>query len=172
MIRRTSRRPPACIHRAVLAPNVWNNGERVILHPESVMDTSMLAGHIAGWATAQRLNVEWVRPAHHGQGFIGAYPAELRPTRGKGAGKDRFRHMRSAWDVAGAALLKVLAESTSYRDQIVTARRRRRFGPDWRGTSQAVRRTVTMLMRSDRVGVPVDVGEGGECFEVNSTRAG
>jgi hypothetical protein len=34
---------------------------------------------------------------------MAAYPAALRPTGGKGAGKDRLRHVRSAWDVAGAA---------------------------------------------------------------------
>ena len=94
---------PLVAIEGVLAPNVWNNGERVILHPQSVMDTCLVAGHIAGWATAERLEVEWIRPGHNGQGFMGAYPAALRPTRGKGAGKDRLRHVRSAWDVAGAA---------------------------------------------------------------------
>jgi hypothetical protein len=95
---------PLVAIEAVLAPNVWNNGERVILHLQSVMDTCTVAGHIAGWATAERLEVEWVRPGHNGQGFMGAYPAALRPTRGKGAGKDRLRRVRSAWDVAGAAM--------------------------------------------------------------------
>ena len=78
---------PLVAIEAVLAPNAWNNGERVVLHPQSVMDTCTVAGHIAGWATAERLEVEWVRPGHNGQGFMGAYPAELRPTRGIGAGK-------------------------------------------------------------------------------------
>ena len=100
---------PLVALEAVLAPNVWNNGDRVILHPQAVMDTCTVAGHIAGWATGQRLEVEWVRPGHNGQGFMGAYPGALRPTRGRGAGKDRLRHVRSAWDVAGAALRKVLA---------------------------------------------------------------
>jgi hypothetical protein len=100
---------PLVAIEAVLAPNVWNNGDRAVLHPQSVMDTCTVAGHIAGWATAERIEVEWVRPGHNGQGFMGAYPVALRPTRGKGAGKDRLRHLRSAWDVAGAALLKVLA---------------------------------------------------------------
>ena len=95
---------PLVAIEAVLAPNVWNNGQRVVLHPQSVMDTCTVAGHIAGWATAQRLKVEWVRPGHNGQGFMGAYPAELRPTRGIGAGRDRLRHLRSAWDVAGTAM--------------------------------------------------------------------
>ena len=100
---------PLVALEAVLAPNVWNNGHRVILHPQAVMDTCTVAGQIAGWATGQRLEVEWVRPGHNGQGFMGAYPGALRPTRGRGAGKDRLRHVRSAWDVAGAALRKVLA---------------------------------------------------------------
>jgi hypothetical protein len=94
---------PLVAIEAVLAPNVWNNGERVILHPQSVMDTCTVAGHIAGWATVQRLKVEWIRPGHNGQGFMVTYPAALRPTRGKGAGKDRLRHVRSAWDVARPA---------------------------------------------------------------------
>ena len=100
---------PLVAIEGVLAPNVWNNGDRVVLHPQFVMDTCTVAGHVAGRATAERLEVNWVRPGHNGQGFMGAYPADLRPNRGKGAGKDRLRHMRSAWDVAGAALLKVLA---------------------------------------------------------------
>lgn len=50
-----------------------------------------------------------VPPAGHGSGPLGAYPQALRPTRGKGAGKDKLRHCRSAWDIAGAArtLLRV-----------------------------------------------------------------
>ena len=100
---------PLVAIEAVVAPSVWNNGERVVLHPQFVMDTCTVAGHIAGWATAQRLEVEWVRPGHNGQGFIGAYPAALRPTRGKGAGKDRLRHLRSAWDVAGATMGNTVA---------------------------------------------------------------
>ncbi len=100
---------PLVAIEAVLAPNVWINGERVVLHPQSVMDTCIVAGHIAGWATAEQLDLNRVRPGHNGQGFMGAYPAELRPTRGKGAGKDRLRHVRSAWDVAGAAARKTVA---------------------------------------------------------------
>ncbi len=44
-----------------------------------------------------------VRPAKNGSRPIESYPKELRPTRGKGAGKDRLRHTRSAFDVACAA---------------------------------------------------------------------
>jgi hypothetical protein len=43
-----------------------------------------------------------VPPGGNGSGPLRAYPPELRPTRGKGAGKDKLRHERSAWDVAGA----------------------------------------------------------------------
>lgn len=46
-----------------------------------------------------------VPPGGNGSGHLGAYPIELRPTRGKGAGSDNLRHMRSAWDVAGTAAL-------------------------------------------------------------------
>ena len=96
---------PVVAIEGVLAPNVWNNGDRVILHPQSVMDTCTVAGHIAGWATAERLEVDWVRPGHNGQGFMGAYPPELRPNRGKGAGKDRLRHMRAPPPSRRAAVL-------------------------------------------------------------------
>jgi hypothetical protein len=50
-----------------------------------------------------------VPTGRNGSGPFSAYPEALRPTRGKGAGKDKLRHARSAWDVAGAAatILKV-----------------------------------------------------------------
>ncbi len=44
-----------------------------------------------------------VEPGGHGDGPVKAYPAELRPARGQGKGKDRLRHCRSAYDVALAA---------------------------------------------------------------------
>ena len=103
---------PLVAIEAVLAPSVWNNGERVVLHPQFVMDTCTVAGHIAGWATAQRLEVEWVRPGHNGQGFIGSYPAAAAPDPRQGAGKDRLRHLRSAWDVAGAAMEAIACPAT------------------------------------------------------------
>ena len=46
-----------------------------------------------------------VPPGGNGSGHLAAYPIELRPTRGSGAGKDKKRHMRSAWDVAGVGAL-------------------------------------------------------------------
>lgn len=46
-----------------------------------------------------------VPPGGNGSGALVAYPVELRPTRGSGAGKDKKRHMRSAWDVAGVGAL-------------------------------------------------------------------
>ena len=58
---------PLVAIEGVLAPNVWNNGDRVVLHPQFVMDTCTVAGHVAGWATAERLEVNWVRPGHNGQ---------------------------------------------------------------------------------------------------------
>ena len=44
-----------------------------------------------------------VPPGGHGSGPLAAYPSPLRPARGLGRGRDSLRHVRSAWDVAGAA---------------------------------------------------------------------
>lgn len=54
-----------------------------------------------------------VRPGRHGQGPLAAYPEELRPTRGRGMGKDKLRHMRSAWDIAASGLDQWRLERTA-----------------------------------------------------------
>lgn len=48
-----------------------------------------------------------VPPGGNGSGQMLAYPIQLRPTRGKGAGGDKLRHERSAWDIAGAGITMV-----------------------------------------------------------------
>lgn len=59
----------------------------------------VLGGVLAWWPDALV-----IPPGGNGSGPLAAYPEALRPTRGRGAGKDNLRHERSAWDVAGAAL--------------------------------------------------------------------
>jgi hypothetical protein len=56
-----------------------------------------------------------VPPARHGQGPMAAYPAELRPSRGSGRGKDRLRHERSAWDCSMAGEQQWRAEQAAAR---------------------------------------------------------
>jgi hypothetical protein len=99
---------------AVVPPNVWHNGRKQVLPPDSLIATALTAGAIAGWAWADQVPVLWIPPAHNGQGPLDAYPPELRPTRGQGKGADNLRHCRSAWDVAGTAALEL-------RGQLVAA---------------------------------------------------
>ncbi|MCA1841749.1 MAG: hypothetical protein LC792_00905 [Actinobacteria bacterium] len=49
----------------------------------------------------------------NGSGPLCAYPPSLRPTRGKGAGYDRLRHARSAWDIAGGAAVMLRTGAAS-----------------------------------------------------------
>lgn len=78
-----------------------------------------------------------VEPGGHGSRPDGTYPLELRPkasTTRKGPPADRLRHARSAWDIAGAAILRRayhVATRDHYADRLpakvttvpVTARR-------------------------------------------------
>lgn len=64
-----------------------------------LLDTAQVLGAVlAHWPTAVV-----VPPAGNGSAPLAAYPADLRPIRGQGKGRDRLRHCRSAWDIAGAA---------------------------------------------------------------------
>lgn len=64
-----------------------------------LLDTaSVLGAVLATWPTTTV-----VPPGGHGSAPLIAYPAELRPSRGQGRGRDALRHERSAYDVAGAA---------------------------------------------------------------------
>lgn len=62
----------------------------------ALLDTAFVAGMVCSYGAVL------VPPDKHGCGPLLAYPSELRPTRGRGAGRDNLRHVRSAWDVAGA----------------------------------------------------------------------
>ena len=102
----------------VTAPNVWHEGKKRLLDPSHAIGTAIVAGTVAGIVAGTAIGVFgapatviWVPPGHNGQGPLDAYPPELRPTRGKGAGGDRLRHARSAWDIAGQALLLSAAKA-------------------------------------------------------------
>lgn len=64
-----------------------------------LLDTAQVLGHLRGVYPQAVL----VRPRRHGSGPLSTYPKTLiGPRESKGAG--RFRHLRSAWDVARAAI--------------------------------------------------------------------
>lgn len=64
-----------------------------------IIDTAQVIGAIAG-----RTRIVRIPPGGHGAGPLRAYPDELRGLREK-RGQGRYRHLRSAWDIAGAARL-------------------------------------------------------------------
>lgn len=70
-----------------------------MMNPASLIGTAKVLGAILG-AFPEAIVVP---PGGNGSGPLSAYPEALRPTRGKGAGKDKLRHCRSAWDVSLAA---------------------------------------------------------------------
>lgn len=67
---------------------------------DGILDTAVVLGALL----LANPDAILVPPGGNGSNVMDAYPRELRPTRGRGAGHDRLRHVRSAWDVAGAAL--------------------------------------------------------------------
>ena len=70
----------------------------------SFSNVTGILGTAAVWgAVVAVLPAQIVPPGKNGSAPMRAYPVELRPTSGRGAGKDKLRHERSAWDVAGAA---------------------------------------------------------------------
>jgi hypothetical protein len=71
---------------------------------DGLIDTAAVLGGLI--AVMEGLVI--VPPGGNGAAPLTAYPVELRPTRGKGAGRDNLRHLRSAWDVAGAATFRSL----------------------------------------------------------------
>lgn len=82
------------------------SGERRPIAPGPIIGAATVAGAVAGWwiNDIDRAEVVVVPAGGHGGAPIPSYPRPLRPTRGRGAGRDRNRHLRSAWDIAGVAL--------------------------------------------------------------------
>lgn len=76
---------------------------------DGLLRTAVTLGAVLAYAASGGVPVVVVPPGAHGSGPVTAYPVELRPTRGSGAGHDRLRHCRSAWDlaIAGERLSKL-----------------------------------------------------------------
>lgn len=89
--------------RAFMTPD----GKRRLMSPRGLMGTAMVLGAILSQFPAAVL----IEPGHNGDGPLTAYPEALRPTRGLGKGYDSFRHLRSAWDIAGGARLAARVRS-------------------------------------------------------------
>ena len=73
-----------------------------------LLDTSYLIGFLR--ASLDGTDVVMVPPGRHGSAPLGSYPAQLVGAREK-RGAGRMRHVRSAWDVAGAARLLARQEA-------------------------------------------------------------
>ena len=79
------------------SPFMGKSGNVSFSNVTGILGTAMVLGAVLALVPAIV-----VPPGGNGSDPLGAYPVELRPTRGKGAGADKLRHERSAWDVAGA----------------------------------------------------------------------
>lgn len=71
---------------------------------KGIIGTALVAG-----AVLAVFDCVVVEPDGHGSHPPALYPEPLRPTRGKGAGRDSLRHCRSAWDIAHAGLVAARA---------------------------------------------------------------
>jgi hypothetical protein len=81
-------------------PTGFAGGKRAPMNPMGLIATGMTLGAVLA-AYPEALVVP---PGGNGSLPIPAYPSALRPTSGRGAGADRLRHARSAWDVADLGL--------------------------------------------------------------------
>lgn len=78
-------------------------GARAAANPSHLVATAMVYGAVVAGPWPD-LRVVIVPPDRHGQHPIALYPPKLRPTSGRGAGSDRHRHERAAYDVARFAV--------------------------------------------------------------------
>jgi hypothetical protein len=91
--------------RAVAVEDVVEPSPHVRLtNVRGLLDTAVVLGAVL---THDLAPVVLVLPYHHGGGPLIAYPEALRPTRGRGLGKDALRHVRSGWDIAGAGAAQI-----------------------------------------------------------------
>jgi hypothetical protein len=91
------------------SPQWYSDGKAKPINLDGLRATERVAGAVLGRFSGVIL----VPPGGNGQGPLEAYPEELRPTRGHGKGHDRLRHERSAWSVAGAAVMLVKVRAVS-----------------------------------------------------------
>lgn len=82
------------------SPFMGKSGNVSFTNVNGLLGTAMVLG-----AVLSAFPAIVVPPGGNGSDPMGVYPVELRPTRGKGAGGDKLRHERSAWDVAGTATM-------------------------------------------------------------------
>ncbi len=90
------------------SPFMGKSGNVSFTNINGLLGTAMVFG-----AVLSVLPAIVVPPGGNGSAPMGVYPVELRPTRGKGAGSDKLRHERSAWDVAGTTITLLRRESVS-----------------------------------------------------------
>lgn len=96
----------------IVAPNFHATGRRTRFGP--LLATAELVGYVAGACVANGWQVVRIAPAGHGSRPLGHYPPELvsraeRNAKGphpwqQRVGKGERRHLRSAYDVARAAI--------------------------------------------------------------------
>lgn len=94
----------------VVAPSTHINGKKRFVDPQHVQAGAVTYGVILGVLMCGEFPIVTVRPNGHGSRHeaLGLdvrrlYPAALVGPREGPAGTGRLRHVRSAWDVAGAA---------------------------------------------------------------------
>lgn len=81
------------------SPFMGKSGNVSFTNVNGLLGTAMVFG-----AVLALLPALVVPPGGNGSDPMIAYPLPLRATRGKGAGGDKLRHERSAWDVAGTGM--------------------------------------------------------------------
>jgi hypothetical protein len=86
-----------------------------VINVGALLTTAAMWGALMVWEWPPDCTVMSVPPAGHGSKLLAAYPPELvsKEERNRGGinrvGGGRYRHLRSAWDIAGAAALMARA---------------------------------------------------------------
>lgn len=78
-----------------------------LVNVRGLLDTARVIGWLDVWLAPSRTVLE-VPPGRHGSGPLAAYPAELVGPRER-SGSGKMRHVRSAFDVAHAAVGMIAA---------------------------------------------------------------
>jgi hypothetical protein len=103
---------------AVKAPNPHMNrrlgGASAVINVGSLLTTAAVWGAVMVWKWEETCGLMSVPPAGHGSKLLAAYPPELVTARERAHGLNRvgggrYRHLRSGYDIAGAAALMARA---------------------------------------------------------------
>jgi hypothetical protein len=92
-------------------PHVKRKGRNVVTDPAPIIATAIVLGHLTAVAGSLGVAAVWVPPGKNGSLPLYAYPAELVSDAERRHGLNRvgdggiLRHARSAFDVAGTALV-------------------------------------------------------------------